>query len=387
MRVSRASVVPLIITLLLFVAALSVVVPLNLERPSLPPEENINLRIFQETLNDTNNEFQYTVPHEAIRCYVGFISTNGSPVSLRVHNATGSIFELRNLTYVHTDFEFETAADYTYYVTVTRQTQNTVNFSLFLYLWYLSSFQPQQTTYEGNTLVSVIAAIFTGMGISWFVQKAARLHSVHVIRKLKGRKFRSEIIPLIILSLTLMGALSVNPLIAGYVVGDFDEVLRKEVLKTETHSIVLNSENPIMWVNITVPNVYTGPTTYDPMTSLPPPIYLRLFDISSNGEPALINRSWEQFILHYESEEENWWIRISTSSGATMSLGFERVVSDVELSFNAEIYHYTASPLVNPLFAISLAILGVISLVLSFTLACYLGEDIQTAANQSKGKD
>jgi len=369
-RVNRESAIPLVMTLLLLVGALSILVPFQLERPSLPPEEYTRVYMFQEILNDTRNEFQYTLPVNAIRCDVSFISTNGSPVSLRLHNATNSIIELRNLTNIYTDFVFETTHSYTYYVTVTRQTQNDVTFSLVLNLWFLSTSQSQLTTSEDYTFVIIIAAIFTGIVISWFVQKASTLHSLRFIKSWRGMRFRNEIIPIFILIMILVSALSLYPLIAGLIVGNFEKVPHKEVLRRETHSVFLNSEKPIVWVNITVPDVDIGQTT--DMFNLPLPIYLQIFDISTNGEPILINRVWEEFIVDYENGQQDWWIRISTTSGSVICLGFELVSSDVEFSFNAEIYRYVVSPLANPMFVISSALLGVGFLVISLVLATHI---------------
>ncbi len=382
MRLNRASVIPLAMTLLLLVASLGIVIPLHLDRPPLPPEEYSIIRMFRETLNDTNNEFQYTLPNEAVQCDVDFISTNGSPVSLRVHNDTNNMIELQNITDVHTNFKFSSTASYTYYVTVTRQTQQTVNFSLILFLWFQTSSQPQPISYEGSVYFSILAAIFMGIGISWFAQKAARLHSLEGIWVWRGKRFRSDILPILIMLLILMSALNLYPLIAGLIDGDFEKVYHKEILKREEHSLFLDSENPVAWVNITIPNVYTGLTTDDFMPIIPPPIYLRLFDISTNGEPILVNRTWEHFILYCEVVQHNWWIEISTSSGNVLSLEFERIVSDVELSFSAEVYHYTDNPLVNPIFTVSSVLLGGFFLVFSLLLTRHLGIEIQSASNQ-----
>ncbi len=373
MRMNRESTIPLVMILLLLVGSLSILVPFQLERSPLPPEEYIRVYMFQEILNDTRNEFQYTLPENAIRCDVSFISTNGSPVSLRLHNATNSIIELRNLTNIYTDFVFETTHSYTYYVTVTRQTQNDVTFSLVLNLWFLRSSQSQITTSEDYTFVIIIAAIFTGIVISWFVQKASTLHSLCIIKRWRGMRFRNEIIPFFILAVVLVSALSLYPLISGLIVGNFEEVPHKEVLKRETHSVFLNSENSIAWMNITVPDIDIGQTT--DMNNLPLPIYLQIFDISTNGEPILINRGLEEFIIDYENGQHDLRIRISTTSGAVISLRFELVSSEVEFSFNAEIYRYVHSPLANPMFVISSALLGVGSLVFSLVLAPYIGID------------
>ena len=136
-------------------------------------------------------------------------------------------------------------------------------------------------------------------------------------------------------------------------------------------------------MNITVPDVDIGQTT--DMFNLPLPIYLQIFDISTNGEPILINRGLEDFIIDYENGQQDLRIRISTTSGAVISLKFELVSSDVEFSFNAEIYRYVVSPLANPLFVISSALLGVGSLVFSLVLVQYIGiENTSEFLEQSK---